>query len=562
MIFANRQELIEYREKCIDFSNNHKCKILVCAGAACVVSGSEHIENEFRTLIGDDPDVSLEFKPIDEVYTNTETGICRVGCQGLCKKAPLVQIQKKDRVIQYIKVSRKDCREIYETSVKGDGVVDRLLYEENGVQYENIEDIPFFAKQNRMLLNQVASLDIKSLSYYLSAGGLKGLEKALFEMTPEEVVAEIEESKLRGRGGGGFPTGSKWRQVLENSEDEKYIMCNGDEGDPGAFLDGALMEGAPYKVLEGMMIAGYACGAKEGYIYIRAEYPISMRRLNRAIENLTEAGLLGDNIMGTDFSFRIHTVFGAGAFVCGEESSLVNSIEGKRGTPRLKPPFLTISGYHGKPTIVNNVETFANVPYIIENGADTFKNIGTPACPGTKIFSLSGAVKHAGLVEVPMGTTLRQIVFDIGGGMKEGSTFKAVLVGGPTGRCLTERHLDIPFDFETAAQNNAIVGSGGIIVLDQEINMVHLSRFLMRYSVKESCGKCTPCRIGTTRMLEILERLVRGKGSEEDLEQLKKTADFVLVRAACGLGKSTPLMVQSTLEDFREEYEACLEKNQ
>ena len=554
-MLKNIEDLQAYRERCEQRIEDAKCRIMVCAGATCLMSGSKHIEREFRKLAKFHPGVDVSL-----MVEESETGVdvLRTGCQGLCKLATLVRIEKEDKVIQYVKVKRLDCEEIFEKSVLGDEIIERLLYFEDDKACVSPKDIPFFATQDRILLKDMSESDLRYLHEYVGHGGFKALEKALFKMNPDLVVKEVEKSGLKGRGGGGFPTGNKWRQVLESDEEVKYIVCNGDEGDPGAFIDGAIMDGSAFRMIEGMIIAGYATNSNEGHIYVRAEYPLSINRLNKSIKILEEAGLLGDNILGSGFSYKLYVYSGMGAFVCGEESSLVASLEGKRGFPRIKPPFLTVSGYNGKPTVVNNVETFANIPHIINNGSAWYKGIGTPSCPGTKIFSLSGAVKRPGLVEVPMGTTLRDIIFKVGNGMKKGSTFKAALVGGPTGRCLVERHLDIPFDFDTAAQNDAIVGSGGIIVLDQDTDMVELSLFLMNYSVNESCGKCNPCRIGTSRMYDILKKLYNHQGTEEDLKQLKETGEFVLTRALCGLGKSTPLMVLNTMADFPEEYQACL----
>lgn len=554
-MFKSQSEFEAYRIKCEERVNSAKVRILVCMGATCLMNGAKHIAAKFRELAGYNRDITVEY-----ITEETECGadVIRTGCQGFCKLAPLVRIIKGDKMIQYVRVKRMDCEEIFEKTVLGDELIERLLYTEDGKSYPEAHEIPFFKDQTRNLLHDMANVDVGLVHDYIGFGGFKAFEKALFTMTPEDIVKTIEDSKLKGRGGGGFLTGFKWRSVMDQPKGQKYIVCNADEGDPGTFIDGAIMDGSPFQMIEGMMIAGLAVGASEGYVYVRAEYPISMKRLNEAIDSLTEIGLLGDNILGTDFSFRMYVYSGMGAFVCGEESSLVASLEGKRGFPSIKPPFLTTKGYMGKPTVLNNVETFDNVPHIIERGAQWFNSIGTPECPGTKIYALSGAVARTGLVEVPMGTTLRDIIFKLGNGMKEGSTFKAALVGGPTGRCLVERHLDIPFDFVTAAQNDAIVGSGGIIVLDQTTNMVELSKFLMKYSVNESCGKCTPCRIGTTRMYEILDRLCKHEAKEEDLVKLKETGEFVLVRALCGLGKSTPLMVLNTLEDFPEEYKACL----
>ena len=374
-------------------------------------------------------------------------------------------------------------------------------------------------------------------------------------MTPEEVADAVDRSGLRGRGGGGFPAGRKWKQAASQPENERYVVCNGDEGDPGAFMDGSVMEGDPYKLIEGMMIAGYAVGSANGYIYVRAEYPMSVSRLKHAITELEKRHMLGSNILGTDFSFHMHINRGAGAFVCGEGSALTASIEGNRGMPRVKPPRTVEKGLWAKPTVLNNVETYANVPKIVLNGADWYRSIGTEDTPGTKTFSLTGSIQNTGLIEVPMGTTLREIIFDIGGGMKDGGKFKAVQIGGPSGGCLTEQHLDIPLDFESIKKFGAIIGSGGLVVMDEHTCMVEVARFFMSFTQRESCGKCVPCREGTKRMLEILEKIVDGKGEAEDLDRLEELAEMVKSMALCGLGKSAPLPVLSTLRLFRDEYE-------
>ena len=550
----DHQSFTAWRDACRALECARPCRILVCAGAACLYAGAKYVKEEFRRLAAAHPELSVNMEPDDGVY--------RTGCQGFCARGPLVRIRKGEREIQYMNVHTRDCAEVFEKSVLGDEVVERLLFADGASACERAGDIPFYARQTRRILDDMAERDVRSIGGYAASGGLDALEKALFSMTPAEVVDAVDASGLRGRGGGGFSTGFKWRAVVDAPGTEKYVVCNGDEGDPGAFLDGAIMEGDPYRLIEGMLLAGYAVGASRGFVYVRDEYPISIRRLNDAIGRLEALGLLGEDILGSGFSFRLTVYRGAGAFVCGEESALVNSLEGRRGMPRIKPPYLATEGFHGLPTLVNNVETYANVPFIVTHGAQAYRALGTPGCPGTKIYSLSGAVRYPGLVEVPLGTTLREIVFGIGGGMPEGSAFKAVLVGGPTGRCLTERHLDIPFDFDTAAANDAIVGSGGIIVLDQTSSMVEMSQYLMAYSCRESCGKCTPCRIGTTRMLEILKRLNTRRALPGDLEQLEQTAVYVRDRAFCGLGKSAPLMVLSTLEDFREEYEALCRREE
>ena len=436
----------------------------------------------------------------------------------------------------------------------GDGLVDRLLYKKAENTYVQPDEIPFIAKQTRVVLENCGRFDAESIDEYIAAGGFKALEKVLFDMKPEDVVEEVDQSGLRGRGGGGFPTGRKWKQVAAQEEKERYVVCNGDEGDPGAFMDGSVMEGDPFKLIEGMMIAGYAVGSSEGYIYVRAEYPNSVARLKHAIAVMEERNLLGDDILGTGFAFHMHINRGAGAFVCGEGSALTASIEGNRGFPRTKPPRTVDHGLWAKPTVLNNVETYANVPKIILKGHEWFRTIGTEGSPGTKTFSLTGSIENTGLIEVPMGTTLREIIYEIGGGLQEGSEFKAVQIGGPSGGCLTTQHLDEPLDFDSVKKFGAIVGSGGLVVMNTDTCMVEVARFFMSFTQRESCGKCVPCRIGTKRMLEILEKIVAGKGEVEDLDKLEEIAKSVKDLSLCGLGKSAPLPVLSTIRMFRDEY--------
>lgn len=487
-------------------------------------------------------------------HDGPKVGVHKTGCQGFCELGPLVRIQKGDRTVQYVKVQPEDVKEIYEHTILGSDVIERLLYQKGEKKYVQPEDIPFIAKQTRIVLENCGKLDAESLDEYLAAGGFKALEKAMFQMDRDQVIEEIDKSGLRGRGGGGFPAGKKWKQVARQKDPIRYVVCNGDEGDPGAFMDGSVMEGDPFKLIEGMMIAAYAVRSSDGYIYVRAEYPMSVARLRHAIALLEERGLLGDNILGSDFSFHMHINRGAGAFVCGEGSALTASIEGNRGMPRVKPPRTVEKGLWERPTVLNNVETYANVPKIILQGADWYRTIGTAGSPGTKTFSLTGAIENTGLIEVPMGSTLREIIFDIGGGLKNGSTFKAVQIGGPSGGCLTEKHLDEPLDFDSVKKFNAIVGSGGMVVMDEHTCMVEVARFFMSFTQRESCGKCVPCREGTKRMLEILERIVAGQGELEDLDRLEELATMVKTMALCGLGKSAPLPVISTLSTFRDEY--------
>ena len=532
----------------------YDCRILVCSGTGCIATGSNKIHEIFSELVKQTPGVELVFSPCGGHHDDKAVGVKKTGCQGFCELGPLVRIQKGDKVTQYVKVQPDDCKEILEKSVIGDEIIERLLYKKGETTYVQPDEIPFIAKQTRIVLENCGKFDAESLDEYLAAGGFAALKKAMFEMTRDDVINEVDASGLRGRGGGGFPTGKKWKQVARQKETERYVVCNGDEGDPGAFMDGSVMEGDPFKLIEGMMIAGYAVRAENGYIYVRAEYPMSVARLKNAIALLEERGLLGDNILGTDFNFHMHINKGAGAFVCGEGSALTASIEGNRGMPRTKPPRTVEKGLWEKPTVLNNVETYANVPKIILQGADWFKSIGTPGSPGCKTFSLTGAIENTGLIEVPMGSTLRQIIFDIGGGLKNGADFKAVQIGGPSGGCLTEAHLDVPLDFDSVKKYNAIIGSGGMVVMGQDTCMVEVARFFMSFTQRESCGKCTPCREGTKRMLEILERIVNGQGKLEDLDTLEELAKMIQTMALCGLGKSAPLPVLSTLATFKDEY--------
>ena len=554
-MIQNIEDLTQARETAAAEMKSYDCRVLVCSGTGCIATGSNKIHQLFQELIADDPAIDLQFAPHDAAeHDGPKVGVHKTGCQGFCELGPLVRIQKGDRTVQYVKVQPEDVKEIYEHTILGSDVIERLLYQKGEKKYVQPEDIPFIAKQTRIVLENCGKLDAESLDEYLAAGGFKALEKAMFQMDRYQVIEEIDKSGLRGRGGGGFPAGKKWKQVARQKDPIRYVVCNGDEGDPGAFMDGSVMEGDPFKLIEGMMIAAYAVRSSDGYIYVRAEYPMSVSRLRHAIALLEERGLLGDNILGSDFSFHMHINRGAGAFVCGEGSALTASIEGNRGMPRVKPPRTVEKGLWERPTVLNNVETYANVPKIILQGADWYRTIGTAGSPGTKTFSLTGAIENTGLIEVPMGSTLREIIFDIGGGLKNGSTFKAVQIGGPSGGCLTEKHLDEPLDFDSVKKFNAIVGSGGMVVMDEHTCMVEVARFFMSFTQRESCGKCVPCREGTKRMLEILERIVAGQGELEDLDRLEELATMVKTMALCGLGKSAPLPVISTLSTFRDEY--------
>ena len=560
-MLKNRQDLIDARNQAKNALEQQKFRILICAGTGCLAGGSAKIYDKMCQLVKEAGlDVDVEFGAGVAHGPNGECpghvvaagNVKKSGCHGFCEMGPLVRIEPSNFL--YIKVKEEDCEEIFNTTILKGEPVERLLYERDGVKYKAQEEIPFYAKQTRLVLKNCGHIDSEHISEYLAVGGYSALEKALFEMSPEDVVNEVLESNLRGRGGGGFQTGYKWKQVARQAETIRYVVCNGDEGDPGAFMDRSIMEGDPHKMIEGMLIAAYATGAQEGYIYVRAEYPLAISRLKIAIEQAEEAGLLGDNILGTDFSFKLHINRGAGAFVCGEGSALTASIEGERGMPRTKPPRTVEQGLFGKPTVLNNVETYANVPMIITNGAEWFKGIGTEGSPGTKAFAVTGSINNTGLIEVPMGTTLREIVYEIGGGIKNGKEFKAVQIGGPSGECLIGDHLDVALDFDSLKKMGAMIGSGGLVIMDEDTCMVEVARFFMNFTQNESCGKCIPCREGTKRMLEILEDIVAGRGTLEQLDILQELGTAITDTALCGLGKSAALPVLSTLRLFRDEY--------
>lgn len=519
-------------------------RVLVCAGTGCVANGSLKVIEKFKEL-GADVAVLSDYDKMTIVPT---------GCHGFCEQGVLVVIP--DKHVTYVKVKEKDVEEIYESHIKNNKPVERLLYVDPKTHEHVMDDehINFYAKQTRTALANCGNINAESIEEAIAVRGYEALAKVLEENNPEAVIDTIEKSGLRGRGGGGFPTGRKWRFTAANKGGKSYIVCNGDEGDPGAFMDRSVMEGDPHKLLEGMAIAAFAIGADEGYIYVRAEYPLAIKRLRKAIKDAEEKHFLGKNIMGSDFSLDLHIKEGAGAFVCGEETALIASIEGERGMPRPKPPFPANKGLFGRPTLINNVETLANVPVIMLNGADWFSSMGTETSKGTKTFALTGDVNNTGLIEVPMGTTLREIVFDIGGGMRDGKKFKAVQIGGPSGGCLTEEHLDIPMDYDNLIKAGAMVGSGGLVVMSDKTCIVEVARFFMNFTQNESCGKCVPCREGTKNMLKILEKIVAGKGTMEDLELLEELAQSVKDGSLCGLGKTAPNPVLSTLKYFRDEY--------
>ena len=551
-MLKTREELSVLRQTLEGRFASQVKKILVCAGTGCVAGGSLDIYARLVELLqekGIHCQVDLAHEPHGD-----DVGVKRSGCHGFCEMGPLVRIEPQGWL--YIKVKKDNCQEIIEKTVLGGEPIERLCYNMNGEIYKTQEEIPFYKKQTRTVLEHCGHIDATSVQEYIAIGGYKAFEKALFDMDGQEIVEEIQKSNLRGRGGGGFPAGRKWAQVRAKEATPKYIVCNGDEGDPGAFMDRSVMEGDPHRLLEGMMIAGVACGASQGYIYVRAEYPMAVSRLDGAIRQARELGLLGENILGSGFDFDIHISRGAGAFVCGEGSALTASIEGRRGMPRVKPPRTVERGLFDKPTVLNNVETLANVPHIITRGADWYRSIGPENSPGTKAFALTGNIQNTGLIEVPMGTTLREIIFDIGGGMRGGAEFKAVQIGGPSGGCLTKEHLDLPLDFDSLKKVGAMIGSGGLVVMDDKTCMVEVARFFMNFTQNESCGKCVPCREGTKRMLEILERIVAGQGKDGDIDLLLELAETISATALCGLGKTAAQPVVSTIRYFRDEYEA------
>lgn len=513
--------------------------ILVCNGTGCTSSKSPQILENFKKLVQE--------KNLSNVR------VIKTGCFGLCAKGPIVIIRPEDTF--YAMVKPEDCEEIINSHIIEGKVVERLLCKDiDGKKVTKLDDLNFYKKQKRIALKNCGVINPEEIDEYIAFDGYRALARVLMEMSQDEVIEIIDKSGLRGRGGAGFPTGKKWRATKDAKGDTKYVVCNADEGDPGAFMDRSILEGDPHAVLEAMEIAGYAVGAEKGYIYVRAEYPIAVQRLKIAINQAREYGILGKNIFGTKFSFDIEIRLGAGAFVCGEETALLESIEGRRGQPRVKPPYPAQSGLWGCPTLINNVETYANIAQIILKGAEWYSSIGTANSKGTKVFALGGNVNNVGLVEVPMGTTLREIVFDIGGGIPNGREFKAAQTGGPSGGCIPKEHLDTPIDYESLKEIGSMMGSGGLIVMDDTKCMVCLAKFYLQFTVSESCGKCTPCRIGTKRMLEILEKLCSGEGEEYDIYRLEKLAANIKKASICGLGQSAPNPVISTMKYFREEF--------
>ncbi|KLO21980.1 NADH dehydrogenase [Marinitoga sp. 1197] len=522
--------------------SSYKYHVLICGGTGCTSSKSELIKDNLEKLV-------------KEKGLENDVQIVRTGCFGFCEQGPIVKFLPDNTF--YVRVTPEDAEELVNEHIIKGRKVERLLYVEP-TEHERIDEskkMPFYKKQIRVALRNAGLINPDDIDEYIANDGYQALAKAL-SMSPEKVVEEVRESGLRGRGGGGFPTGLKWGFAQKAKGDIKYVVCNADEGDPGAFMDRSVLEGDPHSVIEGMAIAAYAIGANQGYVYIRAEYPLAVKRLENAIKQAKEYGLLGENIFGTNFSFNLEIRLGAGAFVCGEETALLASIEGYRGEPRTKPPFPANKGLWGKPTIINNVETFANIAPILLKGAKWFRSLGTEKSPGTKVFALAGKINNVGLVEVPMGTTLREVIFDIGGGIRENKKFKAVQTGGPSGGCIPAAYLDTPIDFDTLTALGSMMGSGGMIVMDENTCMPDVAKFYLEFSVEESCGKCTPCRIGNVRLLEILDKITSGRATMEDLERMRILGETIKDSALCGLGQTSPNPILSTLHYFKDEYEA------
>ncbi len=524
-----------------------RSQVLVCGGTGCTSSGSKAIQDAFR-------------EQIDANGLTDEVKLVQTGCFGLCALGPIVIIYPDGTF--YSSVKAEDVKEIVEEHLLKGRVVERLVYDETSTPKEelpngvSLNDTDFYKSQHRVALRNCGVIDPENIEEYIAVDGYAALAKVLTEMTPEDVIKCVSDSGLRGRGGGGFPTGFKWSLCAPNKADQKYVVCNADEGDPGAFMDRSVLEGDPHCIIEAMAICGYAIGATKGYVYVRAEYPIAVRRLQLAIDQAREYELLGKNIFNSGFDFDLEIRLGAGAFVCGEETALMTSIEGNRGEPRPRPPFPAVKGLYGKPTVENNVETFANVPQIILKGADWFASMGTEKSKGTKVFALGGKIKHTGLVEIPMGTTLREIIYDIGGGIPNGKKFKAAQTGGPSGGCIPASLIDTKIDYDNLIAIGCMMGSGGLIVMDEDSCMVDIAKFFLEFTVDESCGKCTPCRIGTKRILEMLEKITSGNGTMEDLKRLEELCYYVKNNSACGLGQTAPNPVLATLKFFRDEYVA------
>ncbi len=525
----------------------YRSHVLICKGTGCTASGSQEVMEAFE-------------KEIKKRDLDKEVRVVQTGCLGLCELGPNVLIYPEGSY--YCRVKAEDVPEIVEEHLIKGRIVERLLYKEHLTEerMRSLVDIDFYKKQKRIALRNCGLINPELIEEYIANDGYRALAKVLTTMKPQEVIDEVLASGLRGRGGGGFPTGRKWQFAANAKGDIKYVVCNADEGDPGAFMDRSVLEGDPHSVLEAMAIAGYAIGAQEGYIYVRAEYPIAVKRLKIAIKQAKERGLLGKNILGTDFNFDIFIRLGSGAFVCGEETALLASVEGRRGEPRPRPPFPANKGLWGKPTIINNVETYANIPVILLKGADWFGKIGTEKSKGTKVFAIGGKINNTGLVEIAMGTPLKEVIYEIGGGIPNGKKFKAVQTGGPSGGCIPAELLDMPIEYDTLVEAGSMMGSGGMIVMDEDNCMVDIAKFFLSFTQEESCGKCPPCRIGTKRMLEILDRITKGEGKEGDIELLESLAESIKASALCGLGQTAPNPVLSTIRYFRDEYEAHIKE--
>ena len=536
-------QLVQIQKEYLAEQNKYPKKVMLCCGTGCLANGAEKVGDEFKRIIKEKRIKNFSVEALRET-----------GCHGFCEQGPLVVIEPEG--IFYTKVKPKDVEAIVEKSIEKDEVISRLLYTDpkDGRKIERYHDVSFFSHQRRVALRNVGEIAAHDIKDYIAVGGYQALSKALATMTPDQIIDEITESGLRGRGGGGFPTGKKWRTCKNVKSDSRYVICNGDEGDPGAFMDRSIMEGDPHSVIEGMIIAAYAVGANDGYIYVRAEYPLAVVNLKRAIEAAEEMELLGNNILGSGFAFRIKINRGGGAFVCGESSALMKSVAGEVGEPRAKYIRSVVKGLHDKPTVLNNVETYVNVPVIIEKGADWYKKIGTPKNTGTKVFSLVGKVRNTGLIEVAMGTTLREIVYDIGGGIRNDRPFKAVQTGGPSGGCLPESKLDLPVDFDTLTEAGSMMGSGGMIVVDDRTCVVDLAKYFLGFLVDESCGKCTPCREGLYQLHRLAVKISEGEATEKDLEKMEKLSEMITIGSLCGLGKSGANPFLSTIQYFREEY--------
>lgn len=526
----------------VEKNRTYRKEVIVCGGTGCMSSGNDKILENLQNKV-------------KELGLESEIRIVKTGCVGFCEKGPIVKIMPDNTF--YAEVTPDDVDEIVAKDLITNETVKKLLYKDPITKetIQNSDHLNFYKKQRKIALRNCGSINPEDIDDYIYHQGYKALEKAV-RMTSQEVVDIIKDSGLRGRGGGGFSTGMKWQFALNNKADQKYVVCNADEGDPGAFMDRAILEGDPHSIVEAMTICGYAIGANKGLVYIRAEYPLAVKILQMAIKAAKERGLLGKNIFNSGFDFDIEIKYGAGAFVCGEETALIHSMEGKRGEPTTKPPFPAESGYWGKPTNVNNVETFANIPFIINDEEGIFKNMGTKNSPGTKVFALAGKINNIGLIEIPMGTTLREVIYEIGGGIKDGKAFKAVQTGGPSGGCLTAKDLDTPIDFDTLKEKGSMMGSGGMIVMDEDDCMVSVSKFYLDFTVDESCGKCTPCRIGNLRLLELLEKITSGNGTEEDLDKLQELSHVIKDTSLCGLGQTAPNPVLSTMHNFWDEYVA------